>query len=163
MPSSGIGAAMSPRAVVGPGGGDASRIGRDWVPVLAQVPLFQGLSRRHLRRIASLARTKRFAAGTRIVRAGDPGNAFYVIIDGSVRVIPPTGKSLIRGAGECFGEMALLDGGPRSADVSAADEVLALTIGSAAFAKLLKSEPQLSFALLRVLATRLRAAEKPRY
>src|SRR5215472_16172726 len=110
MPSSGIGAAMSPRAVGRPSATDPSRMGKDWVPVLAGVPLFEGLSRRHLRRIASLARAKRFAAGTRIVRAGDPGNSFYVIIDGSVRVIPPTGKSVIRGAGECFGEMALLDG-----------------------------------------------------
>jgi CRP-like cAMP-binding protein len=154
---------MTPRTVRGAGGGDQGRMGRDWVPVLAEVPLFRGLSRRHVRRIAYLARTKRFAAGTRIVRAGDPGNAFFVIVDGSVRVIPPTGKSVIRGRGECFGEMALLDGEPRSADVSAADDVLALTIGSAAFAKLLKSEPQLSLALLRVLAARLRAAEKPRY
>jgi CRP/FNR family cyclic AMP-dependent transcriptional regulator len=163
MATSGLGSAMTARTVLGPGVGDPSRMGKDWVPVLAGVPLFEGLSRRHLRRIASLARTKRYAAGTRIVRAGDPGNSFYVIIDGSVRVIPPTGKSVIRGAGECFGEMSLLDGAPRSADVSAADEVLALTIGSAAFAKLLRSEPQISLALLRVLAGRLRAAERPRY
>jgi CRP-like cAMP-binding protein len=154
---------MSPRAVAGRDATDPSRMGKDWVPVLEGVPLFEGLSRRHLRRIASLARTKRFAAGTRIVRAGDPGNSFYVIIDGSVRVIPPTGKSVIRGAGDCFGEMSLLDGSPRSADVSAADEVFALTIGSAAFAKLLKSEPQISLALLKVLAARLRAAERPRF
>jgi CRP/FNR family transcriptional regulator, cyclic AMP receptor protein len=159
MPSPGLGSSRTMLSA----GGDASRMGRDWVPVLAGVPLFEGLSRRHLRRIASLARTKRFAAGTRILRAGDPGNSFYVIIDGSVRVIPPTGKSVIRGAGECLGEMALLDGAPRSADVSAADEVLTLTIGSAAFTKLLKSEPQISLALVRVLAARLRAAEKPRY
>ena len=163
MPSSGIGAGMSPRAVAGRDSADLSRMDKDWVPVLAGVPLFEGLSRRHLRRIASLARTKRFAAGTRIVRAGDPGNSFYVIIDGSVRVIPPTGKSVIRGAGECFGEMSLLDGAPRSADVSAADDVLALTVGSAAFAKLMKSEPQISLALLKVLAERLRAAERPRF
>jgi CRP/FNR family transcriptional regulator, cyclic AMP receptor protein len=160
MPSPGVGSA---RTMLSPGRAEQSRMGKDWVPVLAGVPLFEGLTRRHLRRIASLARTKRFAAGTRIVRAGDPGNSFYVIIDGSVRVIPPTGKAVIRGAGECFGEMSLLDGAPRSADVSAADEVLTLTIGSAAFAKLLRSEPQISLALLKVLAARLRAAERPRF
>lgn len=155
---------MTARTMMGAGGDrDQGRMGRDWVPVLAGVPLFRDLPRRHLRRIASLARTRRFAAGTRIVRAGEPGNGFYVIIDGSVRVIPPTGRSVVRGAGECFGEMSLIDGSPRSADVSAADEVLALTIGSAAFAKLLRHEPQISLALLRIMAARLRAAERPRY
>ena len=154
---------MSPRGVLGPGSRDPGRMGKDWIPVLADVPLFEGLSRRHLGRIASLARTKRFPAGTRIVRAGEAGNAFFVIIDGSVRIIPPSGRSVVRGAGECFGEMSLIDGSPRSADVSAADDVLALTIGSAAFAKLLRQEPQISLALLRILAARLRAAERPRY
>jgi CRP-like cAMP-binding protein len=138
-------------------------MGRDWLPVLAEVSLFKELSRRHLRRIAALARTKRYSAGTRIVRAGDPGNAFYVIVDGSARVLPPTGRSKPLRAGDWFGEMALLDGAPRSADVSATDDVLVLWIGTAGFRKLLRSEPQLSEALLRTLAARLRDAERSSY
>jgi CRP-like cAMP-binding protein len=134
-------------------------MGADWVPVLEEVPLFQGLSRRQLRRIAALARTKRFPRGASIVRTGTPGDAFYVILDGTVRVVPTTGRSARLKAGESFGEMALLDGAPRSADVTAVDEVLTMTIGRAAFAKLLRDEPQISQGLLRTLAARLRAVE----
>jgi len=138
---------------------DPHRMGADWVPVLEEVPLFQGLSRRHLRRVAALARPKRFAPGSLIVRAGAPGNAFYVILDGTVRIVPTTGRPSTLRAGDSFGEMSLLDGAPRSADVTADREVLTMTIGRAAFAKLLRREPQISHGLLRVLAARLRAAE----
>ena len=58
-----------------------------------------------------------------------------------------------------FGEMALIDDSPRSADVVAEGEVIVLTIGRSGFAKLLRAEPALSQALLRTLAARVRAAE----
>jgi CRP-like cAMP-binding protein len=132
----------------------------DWVPVLAEVPLFQGLSRRHLKRVASLARLRRYGPGTSIVRVGDAATAFFVLIDGSARVVPPKGRARRLGAGDFFGEMALLDDAPRSADVVADGEVLVMTISRSAFGKLLKSEPTLAHELLRTLAARLRAAEK---
>jgi len=138
---------------------DPHRLGADWVPVLEEVPLFADLSRRQLRRIAALARSKRFAPGSAIVRAGAPGSAFFVILDGTVRVVPPAGRPKTLRAGDSFGEMSLLDGEPRSADVIAVSEVLAMTIGRAAFAKLLRTEPQISHGLLLTLAARLRAAE----
>ena len=138
---------------------DSGRLDRDWLTVLAAVPLFGELSRRHLKRVASLAKTRRFASGTAIVRKGEPGTAFYVIIDGSARVVAAKGRARRLKAGQFFGEMALLDDSPRSADVVAEDEVLALTISRSAFGKLLKSEPTLANALLRTLAGRLRAAE----
>jgi CRP-like cAMP-binding protein len=132
----------------------------DWVPVLAEVPLFQGLSRRHLKRVASLARLRRYGPGTSIVRVGDAATAFFVLIDGSARVVPPKGRARRLGAGDFFGEMALLDDAPRSADVVADGEVLVMTISRSAFGKLLKSESTLAHELLRTLAARLRAAEK---
>jgi CRP-like cAMP-binding protein len=132
----------------------------DWVPVLAEVPLFQGVSRRHLKRVASLARLRRYGPGTSIVRAGDSGTAFFVLIDGAARVVPPKGRARRLGAGDFFGEMALLDDSPRSADVVADGEVLVMTISRSPFGKLLKSEPALAHELLRTLAARLRAAEK---
>lgn len=147
------------RAVM-PAPGDPDRMGRDWVPVLADVPLFRNLSRRHLKRVASLARTRRFASGSSIVRAGDEGSAFFVLIDGEARVVTPTGRRRRLRAGDCFGEMALLDDSPRSADVVADGEVLTMTINRRAFSKLLKREPALTHELLRTLAARLRAAEK---
>jgi CRP/FNR family transcriptional regulator, cyclic AMP receptor protein len=138
---------------------DPKGMGRDWVPVLAGVPLFASLSRRHLKRVASLARTRRFAAGTSIVRRGDAGSAFFVLLDGGARVVVPKGRSRRLRAGDFFGEMALLDESPRSADVVADGEVLAMTISCRAFRKLLRSEPAIAQELLRTLAARLRAAE----
>jgi len=135
------------------------RMGADWVPVLAEVPLFRNLSRRHLKRVASLARTRRFASGSPIVRAGDAGSAFYVLIDGAARVETPTGRSRRLRPGDSFGEMALLDDSPRSASVVADGEVLAMTISRSAFSKLLRHEPALTQELLRTLAARLRAAD----
>ena len=134
-------------------------IGADWVPVLADVPLFGNLSRRHIKRVASLARTRRFAAGAPIVRAGDAGRTFYVLLDGSAKVNRPGRRSVRLEPGAFFGEMALIDDSPRSADVVAEGEVLALTIDRSGFTKLLRAEPALSQALLRTLAARLRAAE----
>jgi CRP-like cAMP-binding protein len=139
---------------------DPNRMGSDWIPVLAEVPLFQNLSRRHLKRIASLARTRRFPSGSSIVRTGDPGSTFYVLLDGTARVVVPNGRSRRLKAGDFFGEMALFDDSPRSADVVAADEVLAMTINCGAFRKLVRREPTLALELLRTLAGRLRAAEK---
>jgi CRP-like cAMP-binding protein len=139
---------------------DPKGMGRDWIPVLAEVPLFGSLSRRHLKKVASLARTRRFAPGTSIVRKGDPGSAFFVLLDGEARVVAPTGRPRRLRAGDSFGEMALLDDSPRSADVVADGEVLAMTISRRGFVKLLRSEPTLARELLRTLAARLRAVEK---
>ena len=134
------------------------RMGRDWVPVLKELPLFEGISSRHLRRIP--ARAKRYGPGESIVREGDPGNAFYVVLDGKVRVDTPKGSSVVLKAGDSFGEMALLDGAPRSADITADGEVTVMVIGRPAFQKLLRSEPQMAAVLLRTLASRLRAAQE---
>ncbi len=138
------------------------RVGKDWVPVLQQLPLFEGMSGRHLRRIP--AREKRFGPGDAIVRAGDPGTAFYVILDGEVRVRPPGRRPVTLKAGDYFGEMSLLDGAPRSADTHAVGEVTTLVVGRAAFTKLLRREPQIVGELLRTLAARLRDAQRrPQY
>ncbi len=138
---------------------DPDRIGHDWLGTLAEVPLFAGLSKRHLRRIAELARLRRFAPGSAMVRTGDSGRAFFVVLDGNAKVVRAGGRARRIGAGDYFGEMALLDDAPRSADVVADGEVLALTIDRSGFSKLLRSEPALAQALLRTLAARLRAAE----
>ena len=138
---------------------DPNRVGHDWLGTLAEVPLFEGLSKRHLRRIAKLARIRRFADGSAMVRAGDVGRTFYVLLDGNAKVNRPGRRSVRLGRGAFFGEMALIDDSPRSADVIAEGEVLALTIDRPGFTKLLRAEPTLSQRLLRTLAARLRAAE----
>ena len=129
------------------------------VPILRQVPLFAELPDRHLRRVARLAVISRFRAGTAIVRKGSRGSAFYVILEGTVRVVRRGRPSTILGAGESFGEMALLDHGPRSATVTAETAMTALRIFSAPFDKLLRTEPRIALALLHTLSTRVRELE----
>jgi CRP-like cAMP-binding protein len=135
--------------------GDAS----GWANVLAGVPLFSGLSRRHLRQVAGTGRIARFHNGTAIVRSGDPGDTFYVILDGEVSIRRRGVSAIPLGMGSYFGEMALLDGGARSASVVAAGQVTCLTINLPRFLKLLRSEPAISVALLAELAGRLRTIQ----
>jgi CRP-like cAMP-binding protein len=141
------------------GGARQADAGKQWAPVLQEVPLFAGVSRRHVRKIAGLASEARFSAGARIVRQGEPGNAFYVILDGEAAVTRPGLASIALGPGDSFGEMALLDGGPRSATVVAQSDVLCLRLARPAFTKMLKREPEIALALLADLSRKLRVAE----
>jgi CRP-like cAMP-binding protein len=135
-------------------------MGRGWADVLGEIPLFAGLSKRHLNRIASVAKTRRYARYTAIVRAGERGEAFYVILDGTVLVKPPGKRSVKLGPGDWFGEMALLDGAPRTANVEAQSEVFVMLLGRSAFRKTIEAEPRIAVALLSTLAQRLRASER---
>ena len=109
------------------------------VPALKGVPLFAGLTPQQLRRVAAVGRVKLFRAGTAIVHLGEPGDTFYVILDGHALVVRETGRPLKLHTGDFFGELALIENAPRSADVIATGDVTALTIGRTAFKKLLRS------------------------
>jgi CRP/FNR family transcriptional regulator, cyclic AMP receptor protein len=138
----------------------SDEMGRGWADILGEIPLFAGLSKRHLNKIAGLAKTRRFARFTNIVREGERGDSFYVILDGTV-LVKLSGKRSVRlEAGAWFGEMALLDGAPRTATVEAQDEVLVMVLGRAAFQKAVTADPKMAMVLLRTLAERLRASER---
>jgi len=134
-------------------------MGKEWVDVLADVPIFEGLSKRHLTKIAKLAVERRFAPHTRIVQAGDRGDAFYVIIDGSATVRRAGRRPVALGRGDFFGEVALLDGAARTATVEADDDILVMRIGRSSFQKMLLKEPRVAVHILEALATRLRNAQ----
>ena len=135
----------------------APKPGRLWAEVLEKVPLFAGVSARHVRKIAALGSAVSFNAKTRIVSAGDPGDAFYVLLLGRAEVQRGRGRPKIEiGPGAYFGEMALLDGAPRSATVVAKSETICLLLSRKKFEKVLKDEPAVAYALLRTLAARLR-------
>jgi CRP/FNR family transcriptional regulator, cyclic AMP receptor protein len=141
-------------------GGRPSDSGKLWASVLQELPLFAGVSKRHVRKIANLAKEARFSAGSRIVRRGEPGNAFFVILDGEASVVRVAGLPAVPlTVGDSFGEMALLDGGTRSATVVASTNVLCLRLSRAPFTKMLKDEPDIALAMLRELTRRLRVAE----
>jgi len=128
-----------------------------WAQVLESIPLFAAVPKRQLRKIAALTREARYRRGTAIVRAGDRGDDFYVILDGSASVVRPRGlPSISLGPGSHFGEMALIDGEVRSATVMAETDVQCLRLSRAPFLRLVRSEPEVAVVLLRHLAARVR-------
>jgi CRP-like cAMP-binding protein len=124
---------------------------RVWLPILADVPLFRSLSKRHLRRIAAVTELRRFADGTLVIRAGARGDAFHVVLDGTAVILPVHGEPTRLRPGEYFGELALLDGAPRSATIVAGDELTTARIGRDAFDRLLREEPVIAAGLARGL------------
>jgi CRP/FNR family transcriptional regulator, cyclic AMP receptor protein len=131
-----------------------------WAEVLGEIPLFAGVPARHVRKIAGLGRIARFDAKEPIVSAGDPGEVFYLILSGRATVRRGRGRAKTEiGPGAYFGEMALLDGAPRSATIVAETETVCLMLARQRFTKVLKDEPTVAFALLRTLAARVRELE----
>jgi CRP/FNR family cyclic AMP-dependent transcriptional regulator len=139
---------------------ETARFGREWVSVLEDVPLFQGLSKRDIRRVAKMAAKVTFPERSVIVSPRRGGDAFYVIIDGQAEVTTKTGERIALHSGSFFGEMALLDRGERTATVSAATEVLAMAISQQRFRELLEEEPKIAYAIMRELAARVRRLEQ---
>ena len=139
---------------------DAAKFGRGWVNVLEDVPLFQGLSKRDIRRVAKMAAKVTFPERSVIVSPRRGGDAFYVIIDGVAEVTTKTGERIRLQSGAFFGEMALLSTGERTATVAAVTEVLAMVISQARFRELLEAEPKIAFAIMRELAARVRRLEQ---
>jgi CRP-like cAMP-binding protein len=140
--------------------GAGEPLGSEWVDVLSGIPLFAPLSRRHVKRIANLARPRRFAANSAIVKKGERGESFYVILDGEATLNLPGGRTVALGSGDWFGELALLDGGPRTATVLAKTPVLTMSIARRSFLKLVKGDSELALGLLKVTAERLRDASQ---
>lgn len=119
---------------------------------LERTPLFQALPKRHRGRVADLAELRRYADGADIVRAGEPGDSFHVVLEGEPLVSTPDGQHSALAPGDHFGELALLDGAPRSATVTAVGEVTTGRVSRTDFQNALRDEPTLAVALLPGLA-----------
>ena len=129
---------------------------------LARVPLFANLSPRYLRRVAELCEEQRYMDGATIVRAGDIGDTFYTILQGQAKVVSPKGRVLNRlYPGDFFGEISLLDGGPRTASVVAETPMVMLGLPRADFQSLLAAEPAAAVKLLQHSAGMLRRLSHP--
>jgi CRP/FNR family cyclic AMP-dependent transcriptional regulator len=129
--------------------------------LLAGVPLFETLSRPQLARVAELAREVSYGPGRMLVRAGTPGVAFYVITEGRAKVVKgriasARGDATL-GPGDFFGELALLDGGPRSASVVADGPITTIRVERTPFRTLLRDEPDIALKLLEGMARRMRS------
>lgn len=124
--------------------------------ILRDVPLLSTLSRRELSLLAGIAEVSEFAAGDEICHEGEEGLGLGVLLQGRVTV--SVGGQIRRqlGKGAFFGEIALLDGGPRSATLVADEPVTCLSVPSWGFRPVLKSNPALALKMLEEVCRRLR-------
>jgi CRP/FNR family transcriptional regulator, cyclic AMP receptor protein len=127
---------------------------------LSEVPLFSGCSQRELQTIARAAKEVQHKAGTTIAREGDAGIGLFVITDGTAKVTIGGKTKAKLGPGDYFGEIALLDGGPRTASVEAETPLTVLGITEWVFRGLLQEHPTIALKTLQSLAGRLRSASK---
>jgi len=127
---------------------------------LQRVPLFSGFGEEELRRIAEMSKIVDVRAGTAVTRIGEPGDSFFVIIDGTVAVRTPVGTGAELHPGEFFGEMSLLDGEPRSATIVATTDLRLLVVDRSDFWRLLDETPDLISRMLTILSRRVRHLEQ---
>jgi CRP/FNR family transcriptional regulator, cyclic AMP receptor protein len=102
--------------------------------------------------------TRNFKAGETIIQVGEPGHEFFVVKSGAVAVRLGNRTLEVLGAGEIFGEMALIDSEPRSASVIAESDCVVVPVGEKQFLFMTSEAPYFALSLMRVLVQRLRAA-----
>jgi CRP-like cAMP-binding protein len=133
------------------------------VELLGKVELFSELDGDEIDRVASLAQIRSAQKDTAIFHAGDPADAVFVVANGKIKIVTTStdGKEFILsvlGAGQVFGEMALLESAPRSASVITLTSVEMVVIKRDDFHHLLNTAPSISRKLLAILSRRLRRA-----
>ncbi len=136
-----------------------SRIPKQQIDFLREVPLFSSCSHGELRAIAQLGTAVEAEAGAVLTEDGQPGREFFLVLDGkaSCRV---HGKEVNRfGPGDYFGELALLHGGLRTADVIAATPMELLALDAREFRSMLMTTPNIGVKMLAHLAERLTEAD----
>ncbi len=136
-------------------------LGQPVLASLAGIPFFGGLDPAALERLAASMRSRRFKRGEVLFHIGDPGDALFVIVSGEIKISLPsdTGEEAILatlGPGAVFGEVALLDGAPRSASATALVATETVVLPRARFRELIATEEAVRDALLASIAGELR-------
>jgi CRP-like cAMP-binding protein len=129
---------------------------------LQGIQLFEGLGKKELEAILGVSKEVHHAAGHHIVREGASGAGFHLILDGKASVSSGDRTLASLGPGEAFGEVSLIDGGPRSATVTADTDVTTLSLASWEFMPLLEKHASIATKLLVVLCRRLRSCDQSR-
>jgi CRP-like cAMP-binding protein len=124
---------------------------------LKQVPLFQSFDKKELGTLAKLAREQSYEPGQVIVKAGAGGHGLYVIREGRVSVIQGGKTVATMGPGQFFGEISVLDGGPRTADVRADEATTCLTLISWDVRSILMENAGMTYKMLLEMVKRLRS------
>jgi CRP/FNR family cyclic AMP-dependent transcriptional regulator len=124
--------------------------------LLSAARLFDGVDAEGMKRIAEVAVEVDFPAGHVIARQGEIGTGFFIIVAGAARVVRGGEAIATLGPGDFFGELSILDGRPRTAQVLADGPTTCLALATWDFEAVLLAEPKVTLAVLRGLATRLR-------
>jgi CRP-like cAMP-binding protein len=122
---------------------------------LAQVPLFEGLSKKELRKLAQATEDLKIEAGTVLCREGSLGREFFVIVDGVAEVTKGGKRLATRQAGEFFGEIALLTTTKRTATVTAKTPIRCFILTRGDFRRVLDESPTVERKVMQALAERL--------
>ncbi|MGH3072774.1 MAG: cyclic nucleotide-binding domain-containing protein [Gaiellaceae bacterium] len=125
------------------------------IDLIKGVPLFSSASKQELAEIASIADEIDLPEGRVLIREGDSGREFFVLINGSAEVERGGKKVATIGPGDFFGEIALITKTPRNATITTTSSVRALVITDRAFRQLLDHSPQIAIGVLTALADRL--------
>jgi len=133
--------------------------------VLRNVPLFAGLDQSELEKLSRVAGRRRAERGEFVVRAGEDTDALYILISGRAKVTnsDEEGREIILavlGPGESFGEMGLIDGSPRSANVVAQEASELVVVSKQDFQRCMQDNFQVALKLMQVLVRRLREADR---
>jgi CRP-like cAMP-binding protein len=128
--------------------------------VLSYVPLFRGLSKRQLKHLASLCEVADYMQGAVIVKEGTDGDAFYVVLKGQA-VVTMGGRFIARMVpGDHFGEIAILDGGPRTASVTSETPMTLAVMDRKQLFRALHDDPEIAYSLMSELARMFRRVSK---
>lgn len=130
------------------------------IEALQRVPLFADLSLRELRQIARLFKERSFSAGEAAIQEGSGGAAFFVIQSGEAEVIIRGKKKATLKAGEFFGEISLIDDGPRMASIMAATDMVCYGLTYWDFRPVVKANGVLGWKLLQQMAKMLRVTRQ---
>jgi CRP/FNR family cyclic AMP-dependent transcriptional regulator len=133
---------------------------QDPVKMLAGVPIFEELSSKELKAIAAASKEVTHRQGAVLAREGDSGVGFFLILDGEVSVALRGRPVRSMRPGDFFGEISLLDGGPRTATCTAQTEVTTLGLTPWTFKRLIEQNPAIASKMLKVMAQRLRSSAK---
>jgi CRP/FNR family cyclic AMP-dependent transcriptional regulator len=125
------------------------------IELLKKVPLFSGCSKGELRELALVADEIDLREGRTLVREGQPGREFFVLVDGSVRVSRGGRKLADLGPGDWFGEIALLTNTPRTATVTATSPIRVLVVTDRSFRQLVERIPKIALKVLASVGERL--------
>jgi CRP-like cAMP-binding protein len=130
------------------------------IELLKQVPLFKGLDEKHLKNLSAEFTERRFSEGQELTAEGSGGAGFFVIESGTAKVTVDGQERRTLGPGDHYGEIALIDGGTRTATITAVSDGVAHGLTKWQFKPLIETHGEIAWPLLEAMAPRTRELEQ---